>query len=185
MDSTPRTSVPAASCCRPEGCGCVALVLQGGGALGAYQAGVYDAMEEAGLHPDWVAGVSIGAINTALIAGNPPGRRVERLRAFWERVTARGVWPVPTEDGDRAGARDGLGRAATGLRTGAGRHRLVLGRRPRLQHPAAVPAGTGGARWAGAAGGPVPGPRPTATRHGGGPEPGEGHSLLITHPPEH
>jgi NTE family protein len=100
MDSTPRTSVPAASCCRPEGCGCVALVLQGGGALGAYQAGVYDAMEEAGLHPDWVAGVSIGAINTALIAGNPPGRRVERLRAFWERVTARGVWPVPTPDGD-------------------------------------------------------------------------------------
>ena len=53
---------------------CVALVLQGGGALGAYQAGVYEALAEAGIHPDWVAGVSIGAINGALIAGNPPER---------------------------------------------------------------------------------------------------------------
>ncbi len=65
----------------------VALVLQGGGALGSYQAGVYQALAEAGLHPDWVAGISIGAINSALIAGNPPERRVERLRAFWETVT--------------------------------------------------------------------------------------------------
>ena len=52
---------------------CIALVLQGGGALGAYQAGVYQALHEAGLEPDWVSGVSIGAINSALIAGNPPG----------------------------------------------------------------------------------------------------------------
>jgi NTE family protein len=66
----------------------IALVLQGGGALGAYQAGVYEALAEADLHPDWVAGISIGAINTAIIAGNPPQSRVDKLRAFWEGVTA-------------------------------------------------------------------------------------------------
>jgi NTE family protein len=65
----------------------IALLLQGGGALGAYQAGVYQALAESDLHPDWVAGISIGAINAALITGNPPERRVERLRAFWETVT--------------------------------------------------------------------------------------------------
>ncbi|MDL2406781.1 patatin-like phospholipase family protein [Rhizobium calliandrae] len=66
----------------------IALLLQGGGALGSYQAGVYQALAEAGLHPDWVAGISIGAINSALIAGNPPERRVEALRCFWDTVTA-------------------------------------------------------------------------------------------------
>ena len=65
------------------------LVLQGGGALGAYQAGVYEGLAECGAAPDWVAGVSIGAINAALIAGNPPQRRVERLREFWHRVSAQ------------------------------------------------------------------------------------------------
>ncbi len=65
----------------------IALLLQGGGALGAYQGGVYQALTEANLHPDWVAGISIGAINSALIAGNPPESRVERLRAFWETVS--------------------------------------------------------------------------------------------------
>jgi NTE family protein len=65
----------------------IALILQGGGALGAYQAGVYEALAEADLHPDWVAGISIGAINAALIAGNPPEDRVARLREFWETVT--------------------------------------------------------------------------------------------------
>ena len=65
----------------------IALVLQGGGALGAYQGGVYQALAEANLHPDWVAGISIGAINSALIAGNPPEKRVERLREFWETVS--------------------------------------------------------------------------------------------------
>jgi len=64
------------------------LVLQGGGALGAYQAGVYEGMAECGFVPDWVAGVSIGAINGALIAGNPPERRLERLREFWNRVSS-------------------------------------------------------------------------------------------------
>ncbi|MFL5269827.1 MAG: patatin-like phospholipase family protein [Stellaceae bacterium] len=65
----------------------VALILQGGGALGSYQAGVYQALAEANLHPDWVAGISIGAINSALIAGNVPEKRVEKLRRFWELVS--------------------------------------------------------------------------------------------------
>jgi NTE family protein len=70
----------------------VALVLQGGGALGAYQASAYEALSEAGIHPNWIAGMSIGAINAAIIAGNPPNSRVERLREFWMRVTAHGPW---------------------------------------------------------------------------------------------
>jgi NTE family protein len=65
------------------------LVLQGGGALGAYQAGIYAGLADAGVAPDWISGVSIGAINAALIAGNPPERRVARLRDFWERVSAQ------------------------------------------------------------------------------------------------
>src|SRR5271154_1650083 len=64
----------------------IALLLQGGGALGSYQAGVYQALAEADLQPDWVAGISIGAVNAAIIAGNPPDRRVDRLREFWEIV---------------------------------------------------------------------------------------------------
>src|SRR5262249_4090874 len=66
--------------------GQIVLVLQGGGALGAYQAGVYQALQEAGIEPDWVIGTSIGAINASLIAGNPPEMRQERLREFWDRV---------------------------------------------------------------------------------------------------
>jgi NTE family protein len=66
---------------------CIALLLQGGGALGSYQAGVYEALAEADLDPDWVAGISIGAINAAIIAGNPPAERVAKLRRFWERVS--------------------------------------------------------------------------------------------------
>ena len=65
----------------------IILLLQGGGALGAYQAGVYEALAEAGLHPDWTAGISIGAVNAAIIAGNPPERRVDQLRAFWRLIT--------------------------------------------------------------------------------------------------
>ena len=63
------------------------LLLQGGGALGAYQAGVYEGLVEAGIEPSWVVGISIGAINAALIVGNPPERRVERLREFWRRIS--------------------------------------------------------------------------------------------------
>ena len=66
--------------------GQVVLVLQGGGALGAYQIGVFEALSEAGIEPDWVIGTSIGAINAALIAGNAPEDRMERLAAFWDRV---------------------------------------------------------------------------------------------------
>ncbi|MGD9656269.1 MAG: patatin-like phospholipase family protein, partial [Methylocystis sp.] len=84
---------------RPRGCDQIALVLQGGGALGAYQAGVFEALHEAGVEPDWVSGVSIGAINSSIIAGNPPERRVQRLRAFWERITDRKIW-FHTPDGD-------------------------------------------------------------------------------------
>lgn len=65
------------------------LVLQGGGALGAYQAGVFDAMHQQGISPNWVAGVSIGAINAALIAGNLPEHRLPRLKTFWDRVSER------------------------------------------------------------------------------------------------
>ena len=83
---------------RPQRCDRIALVLQGGGALGAYQAGVYQAMHEAGLEPDWVSGVSIGAINSAIIAGNPRGRRLRQLRRFWEQITDRKIWPF-TPDG--------------------------------------------------------------------------------------
>jgi len=74
---------------------CIALVLQGGGALGAYQAGVYEGLAEAGLQPDWIAGISIGAINAAIIAGNPPPARVEKLREFWQLVTGPKMqWPA-------------------------------------------------------------------------------------------
>nr|WP_231716749.1 patatin-like phospholipase family protein [Burkholderia ubonensis] len=69
--------------------GQVVLVLQGGGALGAYQLGVFQAMNESGIEPDWVIGTSIGAINAALIVGNPPEHRFQRLAEFWRRVTER------------------------------------------------------------------------------------------------
>ena len=65
----------------------VGLVLQGGGALGSYQAGVYEALSTSQYLPDWIAGISIGAINAAIIAGNAPDKRVEHLRAFWEQIT--------------------------------------------------------------------------------------------------
>ena len=78
------------------------LVLQGGGALGAYQAGAYEALMEAGHVPSWVAGTSIGAINGAIIAGNQPDRRVAQLRAFWDRVSSRLLaWPFASDDNAR------------------------------------------------------------------------------------
>jgi NTE family protein len=92
---------PAKPCATPfQG---IALVLQGGGALGAYQAGVYEAMAERGIEPTWISGISIGAINSAIIAGNPPARRVAQLRAFWESATdATGwnAWLDPAWTGD-------------------------------------------------------------------------------------
>ena len=73
--------------------GQVVLVLQGGGALGAYQVGVYEALHDAGIEPDWVIGTSIGAINAALIAGNAPALRLERLNAFWQHVERPATLP--------------------------------------------------------------------------------------------
>src|ERR1700676_4772425 len=80
----------------------IALVLQGGGALGSYQAGVYEGLAEAGLQPNWIAGVSIGALNTAIIAGNAPETRVEALRGFWNSIChplgwlgGLGAWTLP------------------------------------------------------------------------------------------
>lgn len=70
-----------------------ALVFQGGGALGAYQGGVYEALAHAGHTPDWIAGISIGAINAAIIVGNQPDKRIERLRAFWDLVSSRVTVP--------------------------------------------------------------------------------------------
>src|ERR1700739_763415 len=78
----------------PKFPGQVVLVFQGGGALGAYQGGVYEALHEAGIEPDWVIGTSIGAINGAIIAGNEPGRRLERLREFWGRLERKAPWDV-------------------------------------------------------------------------------------------
>ncbi len=71
------------------------LVLQGGGALGSYQAGAFQALGRHGFEPAWVAGISIGAINAAIIAGNPPERRIARLRKFWDLVSAPVPWQPP------------------------------------------------------------------------------------------
>ena len=70
----------------------IVLVFQGGGALGAYQAGVYRALHEAGIEPDWIIGTSIGAINASLIAGNEPENRLERLEEFWRRMERKEFW---------------------------------------------------------------------------------------------
>ena len=101
MNASPSLDLPTSRYLgwRPERCDRVALVLQGGGALGAYQAGVYQALHEADIEPDWVSGVSIGAINAAIIAGNPRERRLERPNQFWERITDRKVWWF-TPEGD-------------------------------------------------------------------------------------
>ncbi len=105
---------------------CVALLLQGGGALGAYQAGVYEAMAETGLCPDWVAGISIGAINSAIIAGNPPDKRVQKLREFWELITSHpvagwglGHYSAPFVRGDMMREIYNRGAAAFALTMGA------------------------------------------------------------------
>src|SRR5262249_27165823 len=73
----------------------IVLVFQGGGALGAYQAGVYQALHEAGIEPDWIIGTSIGAINAALIAGNAGNNRLARLEEFWQRMRQSSGWNAP------------------------------------------------------------------------------------------
>jgi NTE family protein len=82
---------------RPHvGPGQIVLVFQGGGALGAYQAGVYQGLHEAGIEPDWIIGTSIGAINASLIAGNARNQRLPRLKEFWDRMAHKAVWPGST-----------------------------------------------------------------------------------------
>jgi NTE family protein len=92
-------SNPKSSAAGLADCGQIVLVLQGGGALGAYQAGVFQALHEAGIEPDWVIGTSIGAINASLIAGNEPDQRLARLEQFWSRVDrgflAESLHPTP------------------------------------------------------------------------------------------
>src|SRR5262245_25490219 len=87
----------------------VGLVLQGGGALGSYQAGVYEALASSEYPPDWVAGISIGAITAAIIAGNAPENRVDRWRTFWEGITAPTAWWFSDLSGSLAGWQRSLG----------------------------------------------------------------------------
>jgi NTE family protein len=120
----------------------VVLLLQGGGALGAYQAGVYQALAETGLHPDWVVGISIGAINAAIIAGNAPERRVDRLREFWEEITA----PAMGFDADLVGLFE-RGEAARALANQVSAATVACAGtpgffRPRLPNPWFHPPGT-------------------------------------------
>jgi predicted acylesterase/phospholipase RssA len=115
------------------------LVLQGGGALGAYQAGVFEALYAAGIKPDWVAGTSIGAINSALIAGNPPERRVSRLAEFWHLVSS--AWPALSWFNDRP-ARSRLNEVSAALVTLFGVPGFFT---PRVPPAPFQPAGTPGA----------------------------------------
>ena len=115
----------------------IALVLQGGGALGAYQTGVYEALAESGIQPDWIAGISIGSINAAIIAGNPPNTRVDRLREFWTRVTSQHWFGWAKAQGD--GARNLMNHFSANLA-------LILGANgfftSRLLAPWLQPSGT-------------------------------------------
>ena len=101
----------------------VGLVLQGGGALGAYQAGVYEALGDSGIQPNWISGMSIGAINAAIIAGNTEDARIDQLKRFWDQVTAPWSWLDPAGFGlaRGEGARHLLSRlsAAQALASGA------------------------------------------------------------------
>jgi NTE family protein len=99
---------------------CVALLLQGGGALGAYQGGVYEALAEADIHPNWIAGISIGAINAAILAGNPPNSRVDRLREFWMQVTSTAPWDWPGNPLQSDDARNLLNQMSAGLAAALG-----------------------------------------------------------------
>ena len=116
------------------------LVLQGGGALGAYQAGAYQTLSDHGIEPEWLAGISIGAINAALIAGNPPGRRVERLATFWETVSSAApvfaplLWPF---------GRGAMNEAAAGRVMAAGVPGFFV---PRVPPATLHPPATEGAR---------------------------------------
>jgi len=117
----------------------VALVLQGGGALGAYQAGVYQALSEANCDPKWIAGVSIGAINSALIAGNPREKRLAALESFWSTVSSRQVWAY-TPEGDAF--RDLRNQTSAMMAMALGQPGFF---KPRLFNPWLAPGGAEGA----------------------------------------
>ena len=109
----------------------IALVLQGGGALGAYQCGVYEALHEAGLRPDWFAGTSIGAINAAIIAGNAEHDRVDRLHAFWDQISGPGAamaWPIDALAAAAAWMPPG-NALSTGLDAGSALGSLTIGQK--------------------------------------------------------
>jgi NTE family protein len=116
----------------------ITLLLQGGGALGSYQAGVYQALSESNIHPDWVAGISVGAINSALIAGNAPEKRVEALRTFWERVTTTpsGVPAFVTSWLDSVGSKSDFGH---GLLNQGRAFATMMGGAPGFFTPRTVP----------------------------------------------
>ena len=111
------------------------LVLQGGGALGAYQAGVVDALHVSGHQPDWVAGISIGAINAAIIAGNEPGAVIEKLRTFWERVSSELTAIAPADSGP---ARRWFNEVSANLTASMGAPGFFRPRIPGLVGPAAL-----------------------------------------------
>lgn len=113
----------------------VGLVLQGGGALGAYQAGAYEGLMKAGWAPDWVAGISIGAINAAIIAGNPPETRIEQLSRFWNRLSGN-LMAVPPEGTDY---RSWFNEASAAMTTAFGLPGFF---RPRLLSPVLSPRGS-------------------------------------------
>ena len=98
-----------------QSCGQTVLVLQGGGALGAYQLGVYQAMHEAGIEPDWVVGTSIGAINGAIIAGNHPERRMQRLHEFWDRMEYNKGNPMSAYWGAMGSSINTMGTMVSGI----------------------------------------------------------------------
>jgi len=122
----------------------VALLLQGGGALGAYQAGVYEALLGKGVEPGWIAGISIGAINSALIAGNAPEHRIEKLRAFWELVSEGATWWAQAWNGfvSDGPIRSWLNQLQAGLIMAEGVPDFFL---PRLPPPFLQPPGSAAA----------------------------------------
>ena len=129
----------------------VALVLQGGGALGAYQAGVYEGLHEAGIRPNWLAGISIGALNTAIIAGNAPEKRIDALREFWETICqpALGLPLPPAVEHALFNSTDAVRKAFTAYQAASA---IVEGQKgffvPRMPPPLPTAAGDPGtASW--------------------------------------
>ncbi|MDQ0470667.1 patatin-like phospholipase family protein [Labrys wisconsinensis] len=117
----------------------VALVFQGGGALGAYQAGVYQALADAGCEPTWLSGVSIGAVNASIIAGNEPRHRLHRLEQFWQKISGRKIWAY-TPEGDMF--RDIRNRTSSWMTMTQGQPGFF---KPRFPNPWLQPQGAEGA----------------------------------------